>query len=84
MQRSDIKIMIVEDDHILRRTIVELVANLGEAYPDLQARICDADGNVRRFINLYKNDEDIRALDGADTTITDGDVIAIVPAIAGG
>lgn len=61
-----------------------VIAGLGEAHPDLKARICDQEGKVRRFINLYKNDEDIRALDGGATGVTDEDVIAIVPAIAGG
>ena len=45
---------------------------------------CDGDGKVRRFINLYKNDEDVRALDGQATAVAADDTIAIVPAIAGG
>ena len=65
-------------------TIDEAVANLGSAHPDLKARICDADGKVRRFVNLYKNDEDIRALDAGATALVAEDVVAIVPAIAGG
>lgn len=65
-------------------TIEAVVSNLGAAHPDLKARICDAEGKVRRFINLYKNDEDVRALDGQATTVTADDIIAIVPAIAGG
>ena len=65
-------------------TVEAVVTNLGSAHPDLKARICDGDGKVRRFINLYKNDEDVRALDGQATPVGSADVIAIVPAIAGG
>jgi len=65
-------------------TVDALVADLGVNYPDLKARICDGEGKVRRFINLYVNDTDIRALQGGDTAVQDDDVVAIVPAIAGG
>lgn len=65
-------------------TIDAVVANLGSAWPDLKARICDAEGKVRRFINLYKGDADVRTLDGGATALTSDDVVAIVPAIAGG
>ena len=65
-------------------TVSAIIANLGAAHPDLKARICDAEGGVRRFINLFLNDEDIRAKDGIDTTVAADDTIAIVPAIAGG
>ena len=44
----------------------------------------DDDGSIRRFVNIYVNDEDIRFLDGADTEVKDGDSVTIVPAIAGG
>jgi molybdopterin converting factor small subunit len=62
----------------------EVVANLGTAHPDLKARICDAEGKIRRFINLYVNDADVRTLDSGATATTEADVVAIVPAIAGG
>jgi len=65
-------------------TVDAVIANLGAAHPDLQARICDGEGKVRRFINLYKNDEDVRSLDGNATPVGGDDIIAIVPAIAGG
>ncbi|MDA3959939.1 MAG: MoaD/ThiS family protein [Planctomycetota bacterium] len=65
-------------------TIDGVVAELGTAHPDLKARICDAEGKMRRFVNLYKNDEDVRALEGGNTAVSNDDVIAIVPAIAGG
>ena len=65
-------------------TVAELVATLKADLPDLSGRILDAEGNVRRFINLYVDDADIRTLDGTDTALTDASVVAIVPAIAGG
>ena len=60
------------------------VANLKSELPDLAGRILDAEGKVRRFINLYVDDADIRTLDGSATALTDASVVAIVPAIAGG
>ena len=50
----------------------------------MKNRLCDESGNVRRFINLYVNNEDIRFLDGVGTKLNDGDVVSIIPAIAGG
>ena len=57
---------------------------LEAAHPGIKAKICDADGNLRRFINVYANQEDIRFLDNLDTALTDGAELQIVPAIAGG
>lgn len=54
------------------------------AHPGIKAKICDGDGNLRRFINVYADQEDIRFLDNLDTPLTDGSEIQIVPAIAGG
>jgi len=65
-------------------TVEEIVANLGSDHPDLKARICADDGSLRRFVNLYVNDEDVRGLDGGGTAVAASDVVAIVPAIAGG
>lgn len=66
-------------------------ANVGEALTKLEQlhhgireRICDQDGNVRRFVNVYVNDEDIRFLKNLDTPLSDGDQLSIIPAIAGG
>jgi molybdopterin synthase sulfur carrier subunit len=56
---------------------------LEENYPGMKERLTD-NGKVRRFINVYVNDEDIRFLDKEDTSLKDGDTISIVPAIAGG
>ena len=65
-------------------TIGEILASLDTTYPGLKERICDEQGNVRRFVNVYLNDEDIRFLDEKATAVKDGDEISIVPAIAGG
>ena len=64
--------------------VSEVVANLAAAYPDLSARITGPDGAIRRFVNLYVNDADVRTLDGQDTVVADSDTLSIVPAIAGG
>ena len=65
-------------------TVGELLSSLDSTYPGLKDRICDEQGNVRRFVNVYLNDEDIRFLDEKATAVKDGDEISIVPAIAGG
>ncbi len=65
-------------------TIGELIENLQTRYPGLKERICDDQGELRRFVNVYHNDEDIRFKDGKDTAVKEGDEISIVPAIAGG
>ncbi len=64
--------------------ISEVVTDLTAKYPALKERLCDDDGNVRRFINVYLNDEDIRFLDNTNTAVKAGDEVSIVPAIAGG
>jgi len=65
-------------------TIGEVLADLEASYPGIKARICDDSGAVRRFVNIFANDEDIRFLDNLDTRVADGDEVSIVPAIAGG
>ncbi len=65
-------------------TIYDLIDALESNFPGIKARICDESGQVRRFLNLYVNEEDIRFLDGADTVLKDGDEVSIVPAVAGG
>lgn len=62
----------------------ELLDNLEGAHPGIGERIRDDKGEVRRFVNIFVRDEDIRFLDGLDTKISDGDEISIIPAIAGG
>ena len=65
-------------------TVQEVLQNLDLNYEGLKERICDQEGNVRRFVNIYINDEDIRFLKNLDTQVKDNDSISIVPAIAGG
>lgn len=64
--------------------IETIIENLESTYPGIKERLCDEDGNIRRFVNIYLNDEDIRFLDGKATSVTDGAEISIIPAIAGG
>lgn len=65
-------------------TVGALVADLERQFPGLKERICDDSGQVRRFVNIFQNDEDIRFLQNLDTPVKDADEISIVPAIAGG
>jgi MoaD family protein len=65
-------------------TVAELIADLEKSYPGIKERICDADGGVRRFVNIFVREEDIRFLQNLDTPVKDGDEVSIVPAIAGG
>ncbi len=65
-------------------TIAELIEDLQGNYPGLKERICDDNGELRRFVNLYLNDEDIRFKEGKETPIKEGDELSIIPAIAGG
>lgn len=62
----------------------ELINDLENNCPGIKARICDETGKPRRFLNLYVNSEDIRFLENTDTTLSDGDEVSIVPAVAGG
>jgi molybdopterin synthase sulfur carrier subunit len=62
----------------------EILESLDKAFPGLKERICDEQGNVRRFVNVFVNDEDIRFLEEKATAVKDTDEISIVPAIAGG
>ena len=64
--------------------IGEIIADLDKNHPGLKERICDESGNVRRFVNIFINDEDIRFLEEKATVVKDSDEISIVPAIAGG
>ncbi|MGA3172397.1 MAG: MoaD/ThiS family protein [Chthoniobacteraceae bacterium] len=64
--------------------IGELIDDLEKSFPGIKERLCDQNGNVRRFVNIFLNDEDIRFLDNKATAVKEGDEISIVPAIAGG
>jgi molybdopterin synthase sulfur carrier subunit len=65
-------------------SILDLIENLNAAHPGIKARLCDDSGELRRFVNIYVNEEDIRFLKGKDTSLKAGDEVSIVPAIAGG
>ncbi len=69
---------------ITASNISDLIEELESQYPGIKERLCDEDGNVRRFINLYVNNEDIRFLKGTDTELQENDIVSIIPAIAGG
>ena len=64
--------------------ISEMIETLNSVHPGLKDRLCDDKGELRRFVNIYVNEEDIRFLNGKDTSLKDGDEVSIVPAIAGG
>ena len=64
--------------------IGEVIHSLDQAFPGLKERIVDESGNVRRFVNIFVNDEDIRFLEEKATVVKEQDEISIVPAIAGG
>lgn len=65
-------------------TVGEILANLDATFPGLGERICDETGQVRRFVNIFLNDEDIRFLQEKETAVLETDELSIVPAIAGG
>lgn len=65
-------------------TVGEVLEHLNEKYPTLKTHLYDAEGRLRRFVNLYLNEEDVRFLKGMDTPVEGGDEISIIPAIAGG
>jgi len=65
-------------------TVQELLHDLDRQYPGLKDRLCDSEGRLRRFVNVYVNEEDIRFLKQESTPLKDGDEISIIPAIAGG
>ena len=66
------------------KTISDLLDNLESSYPGFKGQVLAEDGDLHRFVNIYKNDEDIRFLGNLNTTLQDGDVVSILPALAGG
>jgi len=64
-------------------TVKSVLDDLGAKFPGIAARLFD-NGQVRRFVNVYLNDEDIRYLDNLNTAVKDGDELSIIPAVAGG
>lgn len=62
----------------------EMIEDLERQFPGMRERLCDDDGALRRFVNVFVGDEDIRFMDGLDTALEDGAQVSIVPAVAGG
>jgi len=81
LRRLTAGVSIVEVDG---SNVGEVLNNLERKYPGFRERIYDQDGKLRQFVNVYKNDEDIRFGSGLDTTVAEGDDLSIVPAVAGG
>ena len=65
-------------------TIHELIDSLDNQYPGIKSRLCDESGQVKRYVNVFVNDEEIRALQGAETPVGEKDEVSIIPAMAGG
>jgi molybdopterin synthase sulfur carrier subunit len=65
-------------------TVGEVFGDLTGRFPDLKGQLVDEAGGLHKFVNVYLNDDDIRYLEQLDTKVTDGDVISILPAVAGG
>ena len=75
-----------EKDEVIisAENVGELIDAMESQFPGIKERLCDESGNVRRFINFYVNNEDIRFLDGKETALSEKDIVSIIPAIAGG
>ena len=65
-------------------TVLEVIENLDALHEGIKEKLTDGTGEIRRFVNVYVNEEDIRFLNGGNTLLKDGDTVSIVPAIAGG
>jgi sulfur-carrier protein len=65
-------------------TVAGVIDDLDRQFPGLRERVLDGAGEIRRFVNVYVNEEDVRFLDGKKTALKAGDQVSIVPAIAGG
>ena len=65
-------------------TVAELLSDLGERYPGLRERICEPDGSIRRFVNVFVNGDNVRDGLGEATALKPGDEVGIIPAMAGG
>jgi molybdopterin synthase sulfur carrier subunit len=66
------------------RTLRELIDVLDRRYPGIRGSILDGEGGLRRFVNVYLNDEDVRYLGALETEVQEGDTVSILPAVAGG
>ena len=65
-------------------TVRDVLASLEGAHPGFSDRLLDDDGNLRRFVNVFVSDDDIRFLQGLDTPVPEGETVSIIPAVAGG
>lgn len=65
-------------------TLGEVLANVDAAHPGFRDKIIDDDGNLRRFVNVFVADDDVRYLRGLDTEVPEGETVSIIPAVAGG
>lgn len=65
-------------------TLAEVIDDLDASHPGIKARVLDDDGDLRRFVNVYVGNEDVRFLDDLDTPTTPGTQVSIIPAVAGG
>ena len=65
-------------------TLAEVLAALDQAHPGFHDRLFDDEGNLRRFVNVFVADDDVRFLRGLDTPVPDGETVSIIPAVAGG
>ena len=65
-------------------TLIQIIDSLETQYPGIRERLCDETGDLRHFVNIYVNGEDVRFLDGINSPAKEGDEISIVPAVAGG
>jgi molybdopterin converting factor small subunit len=70
--------------HLRGDTVGALIADLLETYPDIRAHLVDKHGNLRRYINLFVNQDNIRDLNGLDTTLREDDQVVLLPSISGG
>ena len=65
-------------------TVAAVLENLEAAHPGFKDRLLDGEGSLRRFVNLYVADDDVRFRNGLDTEVAEGDTVSIIPAVAGG
>jgi molybdopterin synthase sulfur carrier subunit len=66
------------------KSVQDIINDIEKQHPGVRDRICEADGRVRRFVNIFVNEEDIRFLQNLDTPVKESDEVSIIPAIAGG
>ncbi|NQY55846.1 MAG: MoaD/ThiS family protein [Ilumatobacteraceae bacterium] len=65
-------------------TLSDVIASLESAHPGMEDRLLEPEGGLRKFVNVFVDDDDVRYLDGLDTKVDDGITVSIIPAVAGG